>query len=161
MNQVVASGCLKTKALLHDGFRSFNTVFEISPKTALEAYNEFVAGAPYLVSVNTYWSRAKVYGYTYNFKSDDWDKGVSETRIWTNTRYSWTADDLASHWFHEKSHQANAGGFVHYTIHQGSFPYEIGDLAAACIAELKRPKGAQMMMDVSVSPKMKARACSE
>lgn len=155
MDETVSSGCLKTKALMHDGFRSFNTVFEVSPKTALAAYNEFVAGAPYRLTVRTYYTRSKVYGYTYNFRDDDWN-GASETRVWTNTRYSWTADELAAHWFHEKSHQANAGGFVHYTVHQGSFPYEIGDLAAECIAE-KRSAGRIGMMSVRV----KARARGE
>lgn len=151
MDDTVSSGCLKTKALLHDGFRSFNTVFEQSPKTALAAYQEFVKGAPYAFTVRTYYTRSKVYGYTYNFKGDDWN-GESETRVWTNTRYAWTADELAAHWFHELSHQARAGGFVHYTIHQGSMPYEIGDLAAECIAE-KRRGGRMGMMGIGIKAK--------
>jgi hypothetical protein len=135
MNDAVASGCLRSKTLAHKGFKSFNSVFEDSPKTALEAYNKYVAGAPYALDLRKYYTWRKVYGYTYNFKGDDWDSGT-ETRIWTNTRYVWDTKAYAAHLAHELSHQARAGGYVHYTTHQGSFPYEIGDLMGECVGAL-------------------------
>jgi hypothetical protein len=134
MNECYSSGKLKSLWLAHK-FVSFNTVFEVSPHTREDAFNEYVKNAPYLLELHWYSTYKSVVGYTYNFKNDDWDGSQSETRIWTNSRIMWgaTAKEFAEHWAHELSHQARAGGFVHYTIHEGSTPYEAGNIMAECL----------------------------
>lgn len=137
MNKCFQSGKLKELWLSHK-FVSFNTVFDVSPHTNAEAWNEYSKGAPYALELHWYRTRSpfsSVMGYTYNFSDDDWSSTKSETRIWTNSRTmgNASAKDLAAHWAHELSHQARAGGFVHYTIFDGSTPYEAGDIMEECL----------------------------
>lgn len=133
MNQAIESGCVKRKSWGHP-FESFNSVFTPGVTSTSEAYRTYLAGAPYALDLRWYYKGwpSKVVGYTYNFRDDDWN-GKSETRIWSNTRFMGSEREYASHLAHELSHQARAGGFVHYTVHQGSFPYEIGDIMAECL----------------------------
>lgn len=139
MNKCYSSGHLRTLWLTHK-FKSFNCVFDKCPKTNEEAYNEYVKNAPYALDVQWYTASrfSNVVGYTFNFKDDSdaaWDSGESETRIWSNTRIVgyYSAKYAAAHWAHELSHQARAGGFVHYTIFDGSTPYEAGDIMEECL----------------------------
>lgn len=134
MNDAVASGCVKRKVWTHD-FQSFNSVFTPGVTTAAEAYRTLIAGSPYALDLRWYYKGwpSKVIGYTYNFKDDDWN-GKSETRIWSNTRFMGDERQYGSHLMHELVHQARSGGFTHYTIFQGSFPHEIGDIMAECLA---------------------------
>lgn len=137
MNRAYVNGCLRSSIEHHNGFKSFNTVFDVSPKTAKVAADEYLGGAPYALDLRWYYKwTSKVIGYTYNFRDDDWN-GKSETRIWSNTKYIGNdPKPYAAHLAHELSHQARAGGFVHYTIFGGSFPYEVGDLMEACLRML-------------------------
>jgi hypothetical protein len=137
MNKCYSSGKLKELWLKHK-FKSFNTVFDISPKNNLDAYNEYVKGAPYALTL--LWYRTKnpyssVVGYTYNFANNDWGSTKSETRIYSNSRIvgSYGPKDLSAHWAHELSHQVRAGGYVHYTIFDGSAPYEAGNIMEECV----------------------------
>lgn len=137
MNQCYQSGKLKELWLSHK-FVSFNTVFDVSPHTNLDAWNAYIAGAPYALNLNWYRTGSpfsNVLGYTYNFYNNDWNSDKSETRIWSNSRIvsGYSAKDVASHWAHELSHQIRAGGFVHYTIFDGSTPYEAGDIMSECL----------------------------
>lgn len=135
MNTAYQNGCLRTRIEAHR-FVSLNTVFDVSPKTQKAAADEYLAGAPYALDLRWYYKSSKVVGYTYNFRDDDWN-GASETRIWSNTRF--IGDDpayYAAHLAHELSHQARAGGFVHYTVFGGSFPYDVGDIMEACVRNL-------------------------
>jgi hypothetical protein len=136
MNKCYSSGKLRILWLTHK-FVSFNCVFDKCPKTNEEAYNAYVKNAPYTLDVEWYTASrfSNVVGYTYNFKDDDWDAGITETRIWSNTRIvgGYGPKDVASHWAHELSHQTRAGGFVHYTIFDGSTPYEVGDIMSECL----------------------------
>lgn len=136
MNAAYSNGCLKAGIEAHK-FKSLNTVFEVSPKTNVEAAGEYLGGVPYALNVRWYYKGwpSDTIGYTYNFKNDDWN-GVSETRIWSNTRFMSTEKVYAAHLAHELSHQARAGGFVHYTIFGGSFPYDVGDIMANCVKNL-------------------------
>lgn len=135
MNDAVQSGCVKRKVWTHE-FKSFNSVFTPGVETASEAYQTLIRGMPYALDLHWYYKGwpSKVIGYTYNFKNDDWN-GESETRIWSNTRFMGDERQYASHLTHELVHQARSGGFTHYTIFQGSFPYEIGDIMAECLAQ--------------------------
>lgn len=140
MNQCYRSGKLKELWMKHK-FVSFNSVFEKSPKTNAEAWEEFTRGAPFALNLRWYFTRPKIVGYTYNFYDDSaasWKSGKSETRIFSNknTVGYYNAKDRAAHWTHELSHQARAGGFVHYTIFQGSAPYEAGDIMEECVYSL-------------------------
>ncbi len=131
LNRVVVSDCFKNDTLSE--FKSTNNVLGIVYKTPRDAVNAYLAGAPYALDLRWYYKRfGSVVGYTYNWK-DSIESLGSETRIWSNTRMMGDAKDYASHLAHELSHQARAGGFVHYTVHQGSFPYEIGDLVYKCL----------------------------
>lgn len=137
MNKCYQSGKLRTLWLTHK-FVSFNSVFEKSPHTNEEAYNAYVAGKPYALNLRWYYTRSSIIGYTYNFYDDSdasWASGKSETRIYSNHNAVayWGPKDVAAHWAHELSHQARAGGFVHYTIHDGSTPYEAGDIMEECL----------------------------
>lgn len=135
LNRAYATGCLEKKVLAHD-FKSLHGVVAPALKKTqkAEAYQRFVAGAPYALDIRWYSKRfTSTIGYTYNWKSDTGGPHVSETRIWTNWRNIGGPKDYAHHLAHELSHQARAGGFVHYTFHQGSFPYEIGDIAWECM----------------------------
>ncbi len=138
MNKCYQTGKLKELWLKHK-FVSFNCVFDKCPKTNLDAYNEYVKGAPYALNLRWYTSRpfSSVVGYTYNYYDNNQKGGKSETRIWSNTRVVkyYTAVDTAAHWAHELSHQVRAGGFVHYTIFDGSTPYEAGDIMEECLSE--------------------------
>lgn len=133
MNRAFVNGCLRASIEAH-GFKSLNTVFDVSPSGSKMAAQEYLAGAPYALDLRWYKKLAtRAIGYTYNFRDNDWS-GKSETRIWTNTRKLGNEKMYASHLAHELSHQARAGGFVHYTIFGGSFPYDIGDIMANCVA---------------------------
>lgn len=134
LNKVVKTDCFLKDSLWD--FKSTNNVMGVVYGTAREALNAYLAGAPYDLDVRWYYKRfGSVVGYTYNFKVGD--SGPSETRIWSNTRMMGSSKDYAAHLAHELSHQARAGGFVHYTVHQGSFPYEIGDLVEKCLNSLQ------------------------
>lgn len=152
LNDAWTSGCIIDKALQWD-FKSLHGVIEpwLQPHQKTEAVARFAAGAPYSLDARWYYTLSGIIGYTYNFK-DGKDSGPTETRIWTNTRLVGSAYDYASHLTHELSHQARAGGFVHYSFHQGSFPYEIGDIAFECINERQSPK---MMMLASAPSRMR------
>lgn len=137
MNKCYQSGKLKQLWLTHK-FVSFNTVFDESPKTNEEAYAEYVKNKPYALNVNWYYTRSSIVGYTYNYYGDldaSWASGKTETRIWSNWNAvsGWGPADVAAHWAHELSHQVRAGGFVHYTIFDGSTPYEAGDIMEECL----------------------------
>jgi len=130
MNEAHKSGCLKAKVLSHT-FKSLHSVVEptLAKTQVEEAYARFVKNAPYALDANWYSTRAGVIGYTYNYRGTE-----SETRIWTNTKMDWTNPlEYSAHLAHELSHQARAGGFVHYTVFAGSFPYDIGDLMWECV----------------------------
>lgn len=138
INEAVSSGCLARKVLAYP----FKTL-ERDPSPALKktenakALALYYGGAPYALDIRWYTKRfSKVIGYTYFYK-DNIQGGPSETRIWTN--WNMLGDDpkdAASHWGHETSHQARAGGFGHWTRFDGSFPYVVGDLIAECIKGL-------------------------
>jgi hypothetical protein len=135
MNRAEASGCLKEKVESHH-FLSLNSVFTPGVKNSTEAYQEYTAGAPYALDLRWYSKTfTSVIGYTYNFRDDNWD-APSETRIWTNTRKLGDERMYAAHLAHELSHQARAGGFVHYTVFGGSFPYDVGDMMGECVRGL-------------------------
>lgn len=133
MNRVIANGCVKTEWLKHS-FKSLKNIDGVQVKDHAEAYKRYVAGAPYALDLRWYYKGwpSKVVGYTYNYKSGT---QKSETRIWSNTKMMSTAKRYAAHLAHELSHQARAGAFVHYSFHQGSVPYEAGDIFATCIAK--------------------------
>ncbi len=131
INRAYASGCLKKEFLSHS-FISLNNVAGKRVETREEAYNRYVAGAPYRLDLRWYTKRSsKTVGYTYVYK-DGKDSGPTETRIYSNTKYMASAADYASHLGHELSHQARAGGFVHYTIFKGSVPYELNTILETC-----------------------------
>lgn len=136
MNRAYANGCLRS-GIEHHNFSSLNTVFEVSPITPARAAEEYLKHAPYALDLRWYYKwTSKVIGYTYNFRDDNWDAG-SETRIWSNTKYIGTdPKPYAAHLAHELSHQARAGGYVHYTVFGGSFPYDVGDIMALCLMNL-------------------------
>jgi hypothetical protein len=136
MNLAYRNGCLESTIVGHH-FRSLNSVFTPGVSTSKAAAAVYLGGAPYALDLRWYskWA-SKVIGYTYNFVNDDWDGGKSETRIWTNTNKLGDEKMYASHLAHELSHQARTGGFVHYTIFGGSFPYDVGDIMAMCVLEL-------------------------
>jgi hypothetical protein len=154
LNGAYNSGCLLEKALAWD-FLSLHGVVNPALKKyqKLEAYQRFTAGAPYALDARWYSTWGSVVGYTYNFK-DGYESGPSETRVWTNTRMNLSDEDYAAHLAHELSHQARAGGFVHYSFHQGSFPYEIGDIVWACILERAEMR---LTLAESETPKRKRR----
>ncbi len=136
MNATYANGCLRAGIENHR-FVSLNSVFTPGVSTSAQAAKTYLEGAPYAINPRWYYKGwpSKVIGYTYNYRDDDWN-GPSETRIWSNTRFITSAEMLASHYSHELSHQARAGGFVHYTLFDGSFPYDVGDIMAKCLADL-------------------------
>lgn len=130
MNRVVESDCVKNELLKHE-FKSLKNIEPPQVKERLDAYRRYISGAPYALNLRWYRkSLGNVIGYTYNYKSGS---KASETRIWSNTRMMSTPKRYAAHLAHELSHQARAGAFVHYSFHQGSFPYEIGDIFGACL----------------------------
>ena len=136
LNKVVANGCFREQFLKHT-FKSLKNIDGPQVKTRLEAYDRLIKGAPYALDLRWFykgWPSNGV-GYTYVYKNSKKSQG-SETRIWSNTRYMTSTDRYAAHLAHELSHQARAGGFVHYDFHQGSVPYETGDIAAICIKKL-------------------------
>lgn len=137
MNKCYQSGKLRTLWLTHK-FVSFNCVFDKCPKTNEEAYNEYVKNAPYALNLRWYYTRYSIIGYTYNFYDDSeesWSSQKSEYRIFSNHNAIayWNSRDTAAHWAHELAHQSRAGGYVHYTIHDGSTPYEAGDIMSECL----------------------------
>lgn len=150
LNEAYASGCLLETALAWD-FKSLYGVINptLKPLQKTEAMVRYFAGAPYALEARWYSTRKGVIGYTYNFL-DGASSGPSETRIWSNTRLISSEYDYAAHLAHELSHQARAGGFVHYTFHEGSFPYEIGDIAAECIYPKIPHQKAQLMVAMRV-----------
>jgi len=132
LNRVVASGCVRTE-FTKGSVTSLHNIDGKQVQTKIEAYERFVAGAPYALDLRWYSKFGKTVGYTYTYK-DAAEKGPSETRIYSNTRMMGTKQDHAAHLAHELSHQARAGGFVHWTVHQGSTPYEIGNAVDRCLA---------------------------
>lgn len=130
-----AEDCVKKKALTH-AFTSLHNIDGKQVQTRAEAIERYFAGAPYALDLRSYtssWLSRTVVGYTFNYK-DDAEK-ESETRLYTNTyAFAWlTVKEYAAHIAHELSHQARAGAYVHWTVHQGSFPYEIGDIVEECL----------------------------
>lgn len=137
MNEQYQNGCLKRKIESHK-FVSLKNIDGAQVKNSQEVYARYTANAPHSLDLRWYKSSlSKVIGYTYNYKSDTNSGSGSETKIWSNTKYIYAVDDYAAHLSHELSHQARAGGFVHYTIFGGSVPYDIGDLMAECLEENK------------------------
>lgn len=136
MNEAYRNGCLPAGIDAHR-FISLNSVFTPGVKTSVDARKEYLAGAPYKLDLRWYYKGwpSDTVGYTYNFRNDDWDAG-SETRIWSNTRFMGTEKTYAAHLAHELAHQARAGGFVHYTVFGGSFPYDVGDIMEKCVKAL-------------------------
>lgn len=132
LNDAFASGCVKDKIIWND-FKSLKNIDGKQVKNNLEAYIRLTEKAPHSLDLRWYSKRfTKVIGYTYAYNGKN-----SETRIWSNTRKMTTEKDLASHFAHETSHNARAGGFVHYTIHNGSFPYELGRIVSECLKTIK------------------------
>jgi hypothetical protein len=140
INHAYASGCLEQKVLAWP-FLSLHGVVEpaLKPSQKAEAYRRLTAQAPHAVDARWYSKWGSTIGYTYNYRDED-GSGISETRVWTNTRNIGNAEMYAAHLTHELSHQARAGGFVHYSYHQGSAPYELGDIVSECIGERKAGK---------------------
>jgi hypothetical protein len=137
LNQVHANGCLE-RGVKASTFKTFERDPMPQVKDASAAWALYTASLPLAVDLRWYrtsnpWSGTL--GYTY-FYRDNVDGAPSETRIWTNSRKGWTAKEYASHIAHELAHQARNGGFGHWTQHDGSFPYVVGDRAAECIAKL-------------------------
>lgn len=143
LNEAVSSGCVLEQALSWD-FQSLHGVVNPALKRfqATEAMQRYFAGAPYALDAGWYtssWFYRDVVGYTFNClggECNEWNT-ETETRIWTNLRINLSEAGYASHLAHELSHQKWAGGFVHWSFHQGSFPYEIGDIVASCIARIR------------------------
>lgn len=144
MNKFVNNGCLLEKFMARS-VTSLKNVEGHQVKNKTEAYNRFLAGAPYDLDIRFYTKKfSKVIGYTYNWLDGyDADKCYnketpvckSETKIYSNTNivYNYSSGDLAAHWTHELSHQARAGGFVHWTVFNGSGPYELGYSMDDCV----------------------------
>jgi hypothetical protein len=144
MNRHVASGCLKEK-FQKRSVTSLHNVEGVQVKTKEEAYNKFLANAPYKLDLRWYKkSFSNVIGYTYNWLDGmDADRCYNksspqcptETKIYSNTNIisGYSAGDYAAHLIHELSHQARAGGFVHWTVFDGSTPYEIGYAMDDCV----------------------------
>lgn len=132
LNDAFASGCVKDKIIWND-FKSLKNIDGKQVKGNLEAYIRLTDKAPHALDLRWYSKRfTKVIGYTYNYNGKK-----SETRIWSNTRKMSDEKSYASHLAHEISHQARAGGFVHYTIHEGSVPYELGRIVYECLKTIK------------------------
>lgn len=140
INHAYASGCLKQKVLSWP-FLSLHGVVEpaLKPHQKAEAYQRLTAQAPHAIDARWYSKWGSTIGYTYNYRDED-GSGISETRVWTNTRNIGDSEMYAAHLTHELSHQARAGGFVHYSFHEGSAPYEFGDIISECIQERKAGK---------------------
>lgn len=133
INDAYRSGCLEQLVKAHK-FLSLHNIDGPQVRNTTEAWERFTRNAPYTLDLNWYYKRfTNTIGYTYNYASDTGGApGVSETRIWTNTKYITTPHELAKHYVHETSHQARAGAFVHYTVHSGSFPYDTGYMVGDC-----------------------------
>lgn len=128
MNRVYANGCMEKEFLNHE-FKSLKNIDGAQVKTKAEAWARYRGGAPYKLDLHWYKKAfSNVVGYTYNYNGK-----ASETRIWSHTKFIYSVKEYANHLFHELSHQARAGGFVHYTFFQGSVPYELNDIAAICL----------------------------
>lgn len=148
MNKFVNNGCLLEKFLARS-VTSLKNVEGPQVKNKREAYNRFIAGAPYDLDLRWYskWG-SNVIGYTYNWidgydadKCYNKEKPVckSETKIYSNTNIisGYSSGDYAAHLIHEISHQARTGGFVHWTVHSGSGPYEFGGAMQDCVTKYK------------------------
>lgn len=145
MNEHVASGCLKEKFMLRS-LTSLKNVEGPQIKDKEAAFDAFLANGPYPLDVHVYRPRfpSNVIGYTYNWydgldQEKCYNKATpvcpTETRIYSNTRIisGFSAGDYAAHLTHETSHQARARGFVHWTVFDGSFPYEVGYAMDDCV----------------------------
>ena len=144
MNKLVASGCLKQKFMARN-LTSLKNVEGPLIKQKEQAIDAFIAGAPYAIDVRWYKkSFSNVIGYTYNWYDGMDDESCynndtpvcpPETRVWSNTNIisGYSAGDYAAHLTHEVSHQARARGFVHWTVFDGSFPYEVGYAMDDCV----------------------------
>lgn len=142
LNQAFKSGCIKKKFETWN-FKSVKNIEMPLVQNKAEAYERFIAGRPYALNLRWYSTLKGVVGYTFNWLDGiDYQKCYnaaggckSETKIYSNSRIVkyYTPKDRAAHWAHELSHQARAGGFVHWTFHAGSFPYEIGDIVESCL----------------------------
>jgi len=131
LNRAYASGCLQREFLKYR-FVSLNNIDGKRVESRQEAYNRYVAGAPYRLDLRWYkQSLSKTIGYTYVYKDGE-DSGPTETRIYSNTKFMVTPEDYGNHLGHELSHQARAGGFVHYTVFEGSVPYGVNDILDNC-----------------------------
>lgn len=132
INVAYASGCLQKEFLKYQ-FVSLNNIDGKRVQSKQEAYNRYVANAPYNLDLRWYSSKlSKTVGYTYVYKDGE-DSGPTETKIYSNTKYMASAADYAMHLVHELSHQARAGGFVHYTVFEGSIPYGLSDILESCL----------------------------
>lgn len=134
LNRVYLSGCLERR-FSQWPIKTTENVFGIKYKNQTEAFKVFEAKRPYKIDLRWYTTeRTDSIGYTYNFHLE---KGApfSEERIWSNQAKIKTSTFYASHIAHELSHQARTGGFGHYSYHQGTFPYEIGDVVWDCLTK--------------------------
>ena len=144
MNKYVENGCL------HDAFmaRKVTSLTNVEGKQVAnkeEAYQAYVANMPYSLDLHWYSKRfSNVIGYTYNWldgldQSKCYNKPTpvcpTETKIYSNTNIigGYSPGDYAAHLVHESSHQARARGFVHWTVFDGSVPYEIGYAMDDCV----------------------------
>ena len=133
LNAIYANGCIHRSVLGHV-FKSLNSIIRPIAQGSRQAYERYTAGLPHKIDIRWYtMAESNTLGYTYNFRGNT---GETETRIFSNTKYHSSPKAYAGHLAHEISHQAQAGGFVHYTIHKGSFPYDIGSIAGVCLKEL-------------------------
>lgn len=146
MNKYAANGCLHEKFLKRN-ITSLHNVEGPQVKTKEEAYQRYMAGAPYKLDLRWYSKRfSKTIGYTYNWLDGmDLEKCYNkptpvcptETKIYSNTNIigDYSPGDYAAHLTHELSHQARAGGFVHWTEFDGTAVYELGHAMQDCVDE--------------------------
>lgn len=158
INRAYDSGCIHDRLLTWSDLISLNRVVPPALKVSQreEAYKIYTAGAPYALEARWYSTLGRTIGYTYNFK-DGADSGPSETYIWTNTRAGLSANDYGAHLSHELSHQVRAGGFVHWTFHEGSYPYEIGDIVSDCIYYPSQAQAFTFMKSLGSKTKAKSK----
>lgn len=143
MNKFVANGCLHDK-FLKRSITSLKNVEGPQINDKEKAFQAYLANAPYALDLRWYKQSGNVIGYTYNWldgldEDDCYNQAKevcpTETKIYSNTSIisDYTPGDYGAHLTHESSHQARARGFVHWTVFDGSFPYEIGYAMDDCV----------------------------
>lgn len=143
LNRIYKSGCLK-KEFLARPITSLHNVEGKQVKTKSAAWDLYTKNAPYPLDIRWYSKRGRTVGYTYVWlggKDCHRKPGCqTETRVYSNTRIigKYSAASYAAHLSHELSHQARAGGFVHWTKFNGSVPYEMGHAAKKCFKAVKQ-----------------------